>query len=272
MLTDKKIGFIGTGNMGSAIIGGLLNNHISEPHNVFVFDVDTGRLAEVVQRFNLQQCASNKEVLDKAEFVILAVKPQNMKPVLDEIKPTVKNHHSFLSIAAGIPTEFIESGLGDGVRVVRAMPNTPALIGCGATAIAPGKSAEQRDIEIAGKIFSSVGIAVQLDEHFLNAVTALSGSGPAYFFYLIESLMEAGIKCGLPEDIAEELVKQTALGAARLAIESTDTPRELRRKVTSPGGTTEAALEVMKKYKFREIITAAIQRATKRAEELSKQS
>ncbi len=272
MLTDKKIGFIGTGNMGSAIIGGLLNNHISEPHNVFIYDALPERMNEVSQRYNLNKCKSNTEVLHNAEYIVLAVKPQNMKSVLSEIKHAVKKHHTFLSIAAGIRTDYIENSLGGQVRTVRAMPNTPALIGCGATALSPGTYAQQRDLEIAGQIFSSIGVALQLEEKYLDAVTALSGSGPAYFFYLIESLIQAGIKCGLPDDIAEELVKQTALGSARLALESTESPRELREKVTSPGGTTEAALEVMKKYKFREIVVAAIQTATKRAGELSKQT
>lgn len=272
MITTKKIGIIGTGNMGGAIIGGLLNAHITVPQNLFAFDVKESQISELLARYKFNKCASNIEVVERAEFIILAVKPQNMREVLTEIKPAVKKHHCFLSIAAGIRTEFIENILGEKTRVVRAMPNTPALIGAGATAIAPGSYAEQIDIELAEKIFSALGIAVQVDEKQLDAVTALSGSGPAYFFYLIESMIKAGIKLGIPDEIAEELVKQTAIGSARLAAESIESPAELRKKVTSPGGTTEAAMEVFLKYKFKDIVIAAIQRATQRAQELSQKS
>lgn len=264
-----KIGIIGTGNMGSAILGGIIRSHIAEPGNVFAFDVDMYKLDALCNEFKINKCASNEEIMLQCTHIILAVKPQNMRQVLTEIAPAVTDKHCMISVAAGIRTAFIEELTGKETRVVRTMPNTPALIGVGATAIAPGAFALPEDLEIAESIFKAVGIVIQIEEEHLNAITALSGSGPAYFFHLIECLIDAGVKVGIPEKVAEQLVKQTALGAARLAIDSPDTPAELRRKVTSPGGTTEAALKVFAKHNFPEMIAEAIQDATDRARELS---
>lgn len=270
MNSSIKIGIIGTGNMGSAIIAGLVTKEITPPKNIFAFDIDKERLEKLTQDFDISPCRSNVEVLNMAEFIILAVKPQNMRELLAEIKPAVTSRHCFLSVAAGIRTDFIAS-TGNNVRVVRAMPNTPALIGAGATAIAAGKYAIPQDLQLARTIFSALGLVVEVEEDHLDAITALSGSGPAYFFYLVECLIEAGKKAGLPEDVADKLARQTAFGAGKLLIDSPETPQILRLKVTSPGGTTAAALEVFFQSGFKDIVIEAIQRATARARELSQQ-
>ncbi|MCX7766603.1 MAG: pyrroline-5-carboxylate reductase, partial [Candidatus Sumerlaeia bacterium] len=242
MSSSIKIGVIGTGNMGSAIIAGLVTKDIVLPKNIYAFDIDKERLKKISQDFGLSICRSNIELLNLAEVIILAVKPQNMRELLREIKPAVTSRHCFLSVVAGIRTDSIAS-IGDNVRVVRIMSNTPALIGAGATAIAGGKYALPQDLQLARTIFSALGLVIEVEEEQLDAITALSGSGPAYFFYLVECLIEAGKKAGLTEDVAEKLARQTAFGAGKLMIESTDTPQTLRLKVTSPGGTTAAALE-----------------------------
>ena len=270
MLSKMNLGIIGTGNMGSAIIGGLIRKELVNPQNIFAYDIEVGRMDDFCKTFKVRKCANSREVVTRSSLVLLAVKPQNMRDVLYEIKPAVSTENWFLSIAAGITTSFMEETLGNKPRVVRAMPNTPGLIGAGATAIAPGKYAGDDEVSTALKIFTSIGIAIKVIESNLDAVTALSGSGPAYFFYLIECLTDAAEAVGLNRDIASHLARQTALGAAKLALDSTDTPAELRKKVTSRGGTTEAALDVLFENHFADIIQEAIQAATQRAAELSK--
>jgi pyrroline-5-carboxylate reductase len=272
MLADKKLGIIGTGNMGGAIIGGLIKVGLLKPEKIFAFDVDDKKLDEFCQTHRINKCASNTEVVKQSDLILLSVKPQNMREVLEDIEPAVTDDKSFLTVAAGIPTVFIEGLLKKDIPVVRAMPNTPGLIGSGATAIAPGRLANEVDMKIAETIFSSIGIVVMAEEKDLDAVTALSGSGPAYFFLLIECLTKAGVAVGLSEEMAETLAKQTALGAAQLALNSDDTPAELRKKVTSKGGTTEAALNVFQDEKYEDIVKKAIKAATDRAGELSRQA
>ncbi len=269
METTLRIGIVGTGNMGGAIIGGLINAHLALPENIFAFDADPARLKKAHMDFELQVCSSSLEVLGKAEFVVLAVKPQNMRELLVEIKPAVKPGHCFLSVAAGIRTQLIEQALGN-TRVVRAMSNTPALVGAGATAVASGNYALPQDLQLAERIFGALGIVVKVDERHLDAVTALSGSGPAYFFFLVECLIEAAQKAGLPPETAEKLAKQTALGAGLLLNKSADSPAALRQKVTSPGGTTAAAMSVFLDKGFKDLVIEAIERATARGKELSK--
>ncbi len=272
MKENITIGFIGTGNMGTAIIGGIIDAGICSPDAIRAFDVDASRLSKIAEKYSIQQSISNAEVVRESTHIILAVKPQNMRDAFEDIRDAVTDKQCLISIAAGITTAFIEEMLDKKVRVIRVMPNTPALIKQGATAFAPGTYASGDDMHLAEKIFSALGVAIAVEEKHLNAVTALSGSGPAYFFHLIECLIDAGVNAGLPRELAGQLTTQTAKGAARLALESSDSPAELRRKVTSPGGTTEAALNVFSQYKFPDIVTEAIQKATDRAEELSKQS
>jgi pyrroline-5-carboxylate reductase len=212
----------------------------------------------------------NKSAVKDADIIILAVKPQNMAKTLQEISSAVDKSKLVISIAAGITTKFVEKSLSKGIRVVRVMPNTPALVGEGAAAVAAGCNAKAGDVKITRAIFNAVGMSVEVKEKLMDAVTGLSGSGPAYFFLIIEALMEAGLKTGLSRDLSKKLAVQTMLGAARLCLESDKEPAELREMVTSPNGTTFAGLKVMEDRKLRSVIIAAVEAAAKRSRELAK--
>lgn len=269
MLSQPTIGFIGAGNMGAALIRGVLDAHITSPEKVWAADVSGEKLAALHAELHIEISQSNSELLRQCDVVVLAVKPQNMAEVLSEIASVASAEHLFISIAAGIPTARIETALGNQPRVIRVMPNTPALIKCGASALARGTYATSDDLAFAVRVFQAVGVAVTLEESLLDAVTGLTGSGPAYIFLMIESLIEAGTKLGLKPSDADQLVKQMVLGAARMAKELPQTPAQLREAVTSPGGTTFAGLQVLHKAKYRRLISAAVKRATERAKELA---
>jgi pyrroline-5-carboxylate reductase len=269
MASQPVIGFIGAGNMGTALIRGILDARIASPENVWAADVASDKLAKLKSDLQINTTESNPEILQHCDTVVLCVKPQNMGEVLSEIASAARPVHLFVSIAAGIPTARIESALGKRPRVIRVMPNTPALIKCGASGLARGRYATRDDMTFAVRMFRAVGIAVTLDESLLDAVTGLTGSGPAYIFLMIESLIDAGIKLGLKSADAEQLVKQMVLGTARMASELPQTPAQLRQAVTSPAGTTSAGLQVLNEGNFRDLISSAVKRATERAKELS---
>lgn len=267
----STIGFIGGGNMAEAVIRGVISAQVYSPSEVIVSDIRTERLDHLASEYKVTAAESNTALVQKADVVVLSVKPQNIRDVLDEIKGTVKKDTLIISIAAGVTTAKIAGVLGD-VPIIRVMPNTPALIGQGASALYSG-NAPKEAMGLALKIFSAVGKAVVVEsEELIDAVTAVSGSGPAYFFLLTEEMIKAGEKLGLSSDAAKELVLQTAKGAALLA-ESADvqgeTPAELRKKVTSPGGTTEAAIKVFAEKQFGEMVTDALTAAANRSKELS---
>lgn len=270
MLKGKKVVVIGGGKMGSIIARGLMTKKIVSTKNVIVTDIDTARLKFLRSSLKIKTASKNEEAVKHADIIILAVKPQNMAATLKEIRTVVNKSNVVISIAAGITTRFIETALSKGIRVVRVMPNTPALVGEGAAAVAAGRYAKANDVKITLAIFNAVGISVEVKEKLMDAVTGLSGSGPAYFFLMIEALVEAGVKTGLPRHLAKQLAVQTMLGAARLCLESDKEPDQLREMVTSPNGTTFAGLKVMEEKKLREIIVAAVQAATKRSKELAK--
>jgi len=268
----STIGFIGGGNMAEALIKGIIAARIYAPENVFVSDIRTERLEYLAQKYGAIPVAANAELSAKAETVVLSIKPQNMTDALESIKDAIGTDTLFISIAAGIKVANIAAVLGK-VAIVRVMPNTPALIGEGASALFANEQARPL-LEKAMSIFSSVGKAVVVDdEDLIDAVTAVSGSGPAYYFLLTEEMVKAAVKLGLPEAVAKDLVLQTAKGAGLLAVEADkngESPAELRRKVTSPGGTTEAALKVFTEGGISDLISAAITRARDRGRELSK--
>jgi pyrroline-5-carboxylate reductase len=211
----------------------------------------------------------NLDVARQADIIVLAVKPQVAASVLTGLEPVASADKLIISIMAGISTGFIEETLTNGVRVVRVMPNTPALVQSAATAISPGRKATDQDLEIAAGIFSLVGTVVTVPEKQMDAVTGLSGSGPAYVFTFIEALADAGVKNGLPRDVAAKLAVQTVLGAARMAAETAEHPALLRERVTSPGGTTIAALHTLERGSFRGLIMDAVDAACKRSKELA---
>ena len=266
------IGFVGSGNMAEALIKGVIAANVYSPGNVFVSDIRAERLKFLAGKYNVIVCEENSELAAKVETVVLSVKPQSMTEALESIKDSIGTDKLVISIAAGIKVANITAVLGD-IAVVRVMPNTPALIGEGASALFANDKAKPM-LEKAMAIFSAVGKAVVVDdEDLIDTVTAVSGSGPAYYFLLMEEMIKAGVQLGLPEDVAKDLVLQTAKGAGLLAVaadKNGESPAELRRKVTSPGGTTEAALKIFAEGRISELISAAITRARDRGRELAK--
>jgi len=269
MFQGKKIAVIGGGKMGSIIAQALIERKLCEKKNLAVTDIDAARRNLLASQTGIDVSDDNKNTVKDAEIIILAIKPQNMRETLAEISPYIDHNKVVISVAAGITTALMESLLPAGARVLRVMPNTPALVGEGATAIAKGKRATNADLKLTRAIFDAVGLSVEVEEIFMDAVTGLSGSGPAYFFLIIEALTDAGEKAGLPRDLAAKLSVQTMLGAARLCLQGNREPAELREMVTSPGGTTAAGLKALNEGNIREVIIAAVEAATARAAELA---
>lgn len=269
-MEKKKIGFIGCGNMASSIIGGL--TCASEKYAIYASDPDTAKLSKLSDDLGFIPCASNEELVRNVEIVVLSVKPQVMQDVLGSIKQVYSQSRPVLiSIAAGIRCHqilrWLESGSAPCVRV---MPNTPALVKAGASGLfALNTTAEQN--KTAEDIMRAVGMTVWLeDEALIDTVTAVSGSGPAYFFYMMEAIYNAAVKNGLDGPVANRLTVQTALGAAKLALSSDVDFKTLRQQVTSPGGTTEAAINKLKAHDFSELVENAVMQAVMRSQELSK--
>ncbi|MEI6084152.1 MAG: pyrroline-5-carboxylate reductase [Verrucomicrobiota bacterium] len=266
-LQNKTLAFIGGGNMAEALIRGLLVNKLLQPRQIIVTDVRADRLEFLQQSFNIRTSQDNAATVREADIIVLAVKPQQMSAVLTGLRPTPAG--LFISIAAGITSARIEKELGGAARVIRVMPNTPALVGAGAAALAKGQGASLEDLQLAETILKAVGITVRVEENLIDAVTALSGSGPAYVFLAAEAMIKAGIEQGLAPDVARKLTIHTVLGSALLLAQGNEEPAELRRKVTSPGGTTEAAVKVLADRKFVEMFSEAIAAAARRSKELS---
>lgn len=267
-MLKQKILFLGAGNMAEALISGLVNGGLVKKQDIIATDLRLERLVYLKKKFGIQVSKNNKKAIQQGEIIILAVKPQQIKGLIGEIGELLRKEQLVISIAAGIPTKYVEKFLPQRVPVVRVMPNTPALVGEGASVVTAGKYANKKHLEVAKKIFSAVGYVTELPESLLNAVTALSGSGPAYIFYLAEILNEAAKKMNLPEKTAYKLVTQTILGVGRMLKVTGESAQMLRQKVTSPGGTTEAAIKYLQSKKFKEIFVQAILQARKRAQEL----
>lgn len=267
----KTIGFIGGGNMAQALIEGVLKAGLYKSENVWVSDVRQDRLNELKARYGIQIATDNTELTAQADIIVLSVKPQVMSEVLEGIAGTLKQDALVISIAAGITADAIKTKLGD-VQTIRVMPNTPALVGAGASGLY-NANASKENLEEALAILNSVGRAVVVEtEDLMDAVTAVSGSGPAYFFLLMEEMIKAAVELGLTEETAKALVLQTAKGAALLAESAQqqgETPDLLRKKVTSPGGTTEAALKVFAEKGISQIVSEALTAARNRGQELS---
>ena len=269
MFKGKKIAVIGGGKMGSIIAQGIFERKLFPKRDITVTDIDNARLDFIRSEMRFKVSTDNKKTAKNADIIILAVKPQNMAATLKEFAPAIDNSKIIISIAAGIPTTFIEAALPERARVLRVMPNTPALVGEGAAAVAKGICATGADVKLTRTILDAVGISFEVEEKLMDAVTGLSGSGPAYFFLIIEALIEAGIKLGLPRELAAKLSAQTMLGAARLCLQSDKQPAELREMVTSPGGTTAAGLKILEEGKIRDTFICAVETATARSKELA---
>jgi pyrroline-5-carboxylate reductase len=275
MLRDKKLLFIGAGNMAEALINGLLGGvgpDLPKRENIRITEIQSDRREYIQKKFEVASCLNNREGVQESDIILFAVKPQNIKEVVHELQGIDLRSKFFITIAAGVPISVFEEGLGPGSRVIRVMPNMAALIGLGISGISRGRFATIEDENVAAKIMEAVGEVVKLPEQFLDAVTAISGSGPAYFFYFMEALREAGLGLGLDPKICSRLVQATALGAVHLIQETGETPESLRKKVTSPGGTTEAALRFFEDHKFKDLIAGAVQRAEMRSKEFSQGS
>jgi pyrroline-5-carboxylate reductase len=266
---SRRIAILGSGKMGEALVAGLVSAGWREPHEIVAADRRPERLQEVSARFGVETTSSNTDAVAGAEIVVLAVKPQDMEALLAEIGGLLTGDQTVLSIAAAIPTSAIEEHLGAAVPVVRAMPNTPATVHEGMAGLAAGAHAGDEHLSKAEELLAHVGRTVRVPESYMDAVTAVSGSGPAYFALLAESMIEAGILLGLSREISTELVVQTMLGTAKLLRDGKMHPVELRESVTSPGGTTIAAIRELEQAGVRAAFLNAIQAAMQRSKELA---
>jgi pyrroline-5-carboxylate reductase len=270
LFTETHIAFIGGGNMAGSLIGGLLRKGFDAAH-IHVADPDVSRLEHLRKRFSVQIYSENLDAARDVQVVIFAVKPQAFRDAARPLgEALARSRPLVISIAAGVPAKAIRRWLGYDAAVVRVMPNTPALIGIGAAALYANPAVSEARRVLAREIFETVGLALWIDdENQMNAVTAVSGSGPAYYFFIMEVMETVAVELGLPADIARQLVQQTAYGAVSMALESQDDIASLRKLVTSPGGTTAAAVKVLETGGLREIFQQALTAARQRGEELS---
>jgi len=268
-LSGGKVVFIGAGNMAEALVKGIVSRGAVLPSRVIVTDVRGERLEHFARVFGVTPMEDNAAAAAEAGVLILAVKPQSMAEVLPGLRPALGRKALVVSIAAGKTTSWIEGHLGPGARLVRAMPNTPALVGAGATAICGGRTATAEDLGVAEALFATVGAVVRVDEETMDAVTAVSGSGPAYVFFLMEAMLESAARLGMEPSVARQLVVATVEGAARLMAGTETSPTVLRERVTSKGGTTAAAFEVLRKGRVFDAFVEAILAAQARSRELS---
>ena len=267
---DKPIAILGIGNMGSALMKGIINAKLTPPKKIIACDIDLPRLQAIAAEWKIRIAADLSAAAEISEILLLCVKPQTLASVLQTIKPVIRPDHLVISIVAGVRIEFIQQMLGTKLGIVRAMPNIAATVDEGAAALAYGEHVSAEQQEIAKSIFEAVGDAVIVSEDQLDAVTGLSGSGPAYIYMVIESLIDGGVKMGLSRDIATKLAIQTVLGSAKLAKTSRLHPAILRDQVTTPGGTTINAIHELESHGLRAMLINAVVTATERSKELSK--
>jgi pyrroline-5-carboxylate reductase len=268
MGSDLKVGFLGAGKMASALGKGIVQAGIVRTENLVASDPVEAARASFTKETGGRAAASNIEVVKSATVLIVAVKPDHVTELLAEVKGHLMKEHLIISIAAGVPLDRFESALGPQARVIRVMPNTPALVGASAAGFALGKAATSEDGQLAQKIFSAVGVAFQLKERLLDAVTGLSGSGPAYAFLLIEALSDGGVAAGLPRDVATRLAAQTLFGSAKMVLETGMHPGILKDMVTSPGGTTIDGIHELEKAGVRGALINAVRAASEKSKKL----
>ncbi|MCX7823159.1 MAG: pyrroline-5-carboxylate reductase [Syntrophobacterales bacterium] len=264
------IGFIGTGNMGRALIEGITKGGLFAPEFIAAYDVMKSKSEELAKIYGIRVCKDLKELLSISQTIVIAVKPQNMDEVLGEIRSHLATGSLIISVAAGISLRFIEERLPHKIPIVRVMPNTPALVLKGTSVLARNRYVTDKEMERALRIFQAVGVAFEVEEKLMDAVTGLSGSGPAYVFLFLEALTDAGVLMGIPRDLARELVLSTVVGSVELARNRKSHFAELKDMVTSPGGTTIHGLKVMEEAGLRGTIMKAVKHATERAAELQK--
>jgi pyrroline-5-carboxylate reductase len=268
-LAGKKVAFLGAGKMGGIILQALVKNGLLKPEQTCATVAHEERAKALAAKLNLAVGTNNADAAKGADIILIAVKPQVVEDVVREISPFVSPKQLIISVAASVPTSMIEKNLAPNVPVVRAMPNTPCLLGVGMTAICKGKHASAEHIALTTRIFDVVGRTVTVDEKHMDAVTGLSASGPAYIYIILESLAEAGVKVGLPRDIATLLAAQTTLGAAKVVLETGDHPALLKDAVTTPAGCTIDAIMELEEGKLRVTLIKAVVKAAQRAKELA---
>ena len=266
---DGKLAILGTGRMGEALLGGLLRSGWAKPDQLWCTVRSADRAEVLSETYGVRADTDTAGAAADADVVLIAVKPQTIRALLEDIAGKVRPDQTVISVAAGVPTSTIESVLADGVPVVRVMSNVPVLVDEAMSAIAPGRHATEEHLRVAEQVLGHVGKVLRLGEEHLDSVTALSGSGPAYFFLLAEAMIDAGILLGLPRDISTELIIQTMVGSAKMLRDTGRHPVELRESVTSPGGTTIAAIRVLEEERVRAAFLNAIEAAKRRSEELA---
>lgn len=268
MPSKLTLGFVGTGKMATALARGIVRAGLLAAGQLYGSDPVRAARVSFARLTGARLVASNRALLERARVIVLAVKPDQVGAALGEIRDGWTEQHLLISIAAGVSIARLETALPGGARVVRAMPNTPALVGAGATGLAAGNAATAADLELAVRLFSAVGIAIPLKESLLDAVTGLSGSGPAYVYQFIEALSDGGVAAGLTREVATKLAAQTVLGAARMVLETGEHPGALKDKVASPGGTTIEGLHELEKGKLRATVINAVRAATEKSRKL----
>jgi pyrroline-5-carboxylate reductase len=268
MATKSNIGFLGAGKMATALAKGFVRAEIVFPADIIASDPFETARKNFAGEVGAKTVAANVDVAKFADVLVLATKPDQVPAALTEISGAFTKKHLLISIAAGVTLTRLENALPDGARVIRVMPNTPALVGEAASAFALGKSATAADGELAKKLLSAVGVALPVKESLLDAVTGLSGSGPAYVYQFIEALSDGGVASGLPRDVATKLAAQTVLGAAKMVLETGQHPGALKDQVTSPGGTTIEGLHALEKGKLRATVMSAVRAATEKSKKL----
>jgi pyrroline-5-carboxylate reductase len=268
MKKRKRIGFIGTGNMSEALIAGLLKAKFTPPEQIMAFDTDGERLRFISKKYGIKKASDNGHLSSQCDPLLLCVKPQSMKEVVEEIADSLDSSKLLVSIAAGVPLYAIETYARKQLRLIRVMPNINVLVQGGASAIAPGNLATEEDLKLTKAIFDCVGKSITVHEPLMDAVTGLSGSGPAYVFLIIEALTDAGVHLGMTRSQAFTLVTQTILGSVKLLFDTGEHPALLREKVTSPGGTTAAGLYKLEQGGLRKTLIDAVIAATQQSKEL----
>jgi pyrroline-5-carboxylate reductase len=268
MAASLKLGFLGAGKMATALAGGFVRAGLARARDILASDPSPAACTAFAEQVGATTTSFNPDAARFAKVLLLAVKPDQVAGVLAGIREEFSDNHLLISIAAGVTLASLESALGTGARIIRVMPNTPALVGASATAFAAGKSALPEDCALAQKLFSSVGLSFQLKESLLDAVTGLSGSGPAYVYLFIEALSDGGVAAGLPRDIATRLAAQTVLGSAKMLLETGQHPGLLKDGVTSPGGTTIEGLHQLETGKFRGTVMSAVRAAAEKSRKL----
>ncbi|MCH6569236.1 MAG: pyrroline-5-carboxylate reductase [Acidobacteria bacterium] len=267
-MSEKKVAFLGLGKMGGILLQALLKKNLLSPKNTVATVRHPERAQKLSQELGISVTTDNRQAAQQSDLVLLCVKPQTVREVTEEIAAEMTSKKLLISIAASVPTHYIEEILDSEVPVVRAMPNTPCVIGCGMTGLCKGKFADESHLDIAQTLFDSVGRTVTVDEKRMDAVTGLSASGPAFIYIILESLAEGGVKVGLPRDVATLLAAQTVQGAARMVLETGQHPALLKDAVTTPAGCTVDGIMELEEGKLRVTLIKAVVKATERAKEL----